>query len=41
MKRTLILAAVLLAGCSSMKLGGMAYCPHGQACEFKSAPPQK
>jgi hypothetical protein len=38
----LILAAVLaLAGCSSFKLGGMAYCPHGMNCEFRQLAPVK
>jgi hypothetical protein len=36
MKPILILAAALaLAGCSSFKLGGMAYCPHGMSCNFQ------
>lgn len=29
MKRIVLLAAILLAGCSSMKLGTMCYIPHG------------
>jgi hypothetical protein len=40
MKRLLIIsAAILLAGCSTFKLGGMLYCPHGQVCEASIAPP--
>lgn len=39
MKRLVILAAVLLAGCSSFKLGGVVYCPHGMACSFQQMPP--
>lgn len=35
-----LLVAVLLSGCSSFKLGAFAYCPHGQSCEFKAAPPK-
>jgi hypothetical protein len=36
MKKIIILAAVLLAGCSSVKLGSFAYCAHSQACDFSS-----
>jgi hypothetical protein len=38
MKRATILLCLLLAGCSSFKLGGLAYCPHGQACTFDMRP---
>jgi hypothetical protein len=39
MRRAFILiAACLLAGCSSFNLGGMAYCPHGQDCIFVVRP---
>lgn len=40
MKLAIILAAALLAGCSSAtKLGAMLYCPHGQECDLRVAPP--
>ena len=35
-----LIAMLLLSGCSSFKLGGVAYCPHGQACSFDMQPPQ-
>lgn len=35
MKTFILALVVLLSGCSSFKLGGMAYCPHGQDCQFK------
>ena len=38
MKRATILLCLLLAGCSRFKLGGLAYCPHGQACTFDMRP---
>jgi hypothetical protein len=42
MRPLLILAAALvLAGCSSMKLGGFAYCPYGQNCSFQQLAPTK
>jgi len=34
------LAIVILFGCSSFKLGAMAYCPHGQACALRVVPPE-
>jgi uncharacterized lipoprotein YmbA len=41
MRQFFILAAALvLAGCSSTKLGTMLYCPHGQACELTVSPPK-
>lgn len=40
MKTLAILSLALLSGCSSFKLGGMLYCPHGQACSFQQVPPQ-
>jgi hypothetical protein len=41
MRRAACLVALLaLAGCSSFKLGAMAYCPHGQACDFRIVPPE-
>lgn len=30
----------VLFGCSSFKLGAMAYCPHGQACALRVVPPE-
>lgn len=37
----ILVAAVVLSGCSSFKLGGMAYCPYGQHCQFKMEVPAK
>lgn len=39
MKTIIILAAALLAGCSSFKLGGVCYIPHGQQGQCSVAPP--
>jgi len=40
MKRIIILACLLLAGCSSFKVGGLVYCPFGASCSFQMlAPP--
>jgi outer membrane murein-binding lipoprotein Lpp len=34
-RAAIVLCAVLLAGCSSFKLGGFVYCPHGGTCTFQ------
>jgi len=39
MKAAIILAAALLAGCSTFKLGAMMYCPYGQNCEMAVSAP--
>ncbi len=39
MKKFLICVVIFLSGCSSFKLGGMVYCPHGQECQFKQNVP--
>lgn len=39
MRRLVLIAfGLLLAGCSSFNLGGVAYCPHGQDCAFSVRP---
>ena len=35
----IILAAALLAGCSSFKMGALVYIPHGQQAEVRVGPP--
>lgn len=35
----IVLAAALLAGCSSFKMGMACYIPHGQVGECRVAPP--
>jgi uncharacterized protein YcfL len=34
----LILVALMLAGCSSFKLGSAMYCAYGEACAMQSMP---
>lgn len=42
MKRILIiLSGLLLAGCSSFKLGTMLYCPFGAACSLQTVTPAR
>lgn len=36
----LVILVVSLSGCSSFKMGGVAYCPFGQNCTFTMDTPQ-
>jgi len=40
MKRTIIILAVLMAGCSSFNMGAVCYLPHGEAatCQIQVMP---